>query len=243
MTSAGQVQEWVDICTSTEVSYKWDEIVSRCEWIIPSAVIEKLGRRALSDDCSKSRPSRSRSPKSSPERSYKRNFVQPAVSAVFGGDACKRRWLREIRRARVSIDIAAYCLTERSIIDAIISATSQGVVIARVLLDAMSATEAWMKEAMKKFSQSCVVVATQRGKRGITAAGGEYFGDFHHKFIIRDRLSVTAGSYNPTFRSTVVSHDSIISIIERDVVSQFRTEFDTAWAAGVLVHPGAVPPF
>ncbi len=109
----------------------------------------------------------------------------PDVKTYFTpGPDCETHIINEINRARNTVDIAVYSITNRPISDAIISAHNRGVRV-RIITD--RAQSHVRGASIPEFRRAGIPTITNKSHKIM-----------HHKFAIFDGRRVMSGSYNWT---------------------------------------------
>ncbi len=112
--------------------------------------------------------------------------------------------------ARVSIDIAAYSMSLRSVLDALLRAQKRGVQV-RMVMESDNMTD---------------VVPKALIDAGIPIIGDNRPGLMHDKFIVIDRSEVWGGSMNYTTPGTYEDNNNLIHIKSEKVADDYTVEFE-----------------
>lgn len=112
--------------------------------------------------------------------------------------------------ARVSVDVAAYSLSLRSVRDALLRAQKRGVQVRMV----MESTN------MESAAPKALIDA------GIPIIGDNRNGLMHDKFMVIDRSEVWAGSMNFTTSGTYEDNNNLIRIQSSKVAEDYTVEFE-----------------
>lgn len=115
-----------------------------------------------------------------------------------------------IDEARVSVDLAAYSLSLRSIRDALLRAHRRGVPV-RLVME---------RDNMENTVPTALVDA------GIQIIGDNREGLMHDKFVIIDRSEVWTGSMNFTASGTYEDNNNLIRIRSTKVAENYTVEFE-----------------
>ena len=112
--------------------------------------------------------------------------------------------------ARVSIDIAAYSMSLRSVRDALLRAEKRGVQV-RMVMESTNMTDTVPKKLIEA---------------GIPIIGDNRPGLMHDKFIVIDRSEVWGGSMNYTTPGTYEDNNNLIHIKSSKVAEDYTVEFE-----------------
>ncbi len=115
-----------------------------------------------------------------------------------------------ISDSKVSLDVAIYSITNKSISDAIKLAKKR-FVKSRVLCD---------KQQVSVKTSKCKDVGGVTDNRS---------GLMHHKFIIRDNKCVLTGSFNFTDNAIYRNRENFIIICDEEVARKYTDEFNNLW--------------
>ena len=126
-----------------------------------------------------------------------------------------------ISRARQSIDMAAYVLTDRRVIDALESAAKRGVKV-RIYLDPeQPGGRAALASRFASLLRAGKVEARVK-------AGGQDF--MHMKAYQVDRHFLRTGSANFSFSGETRQDNDILVLESREAAGAFAARFDVLWA-------------
>jgi len=141
-----------------------------------------------------------------------------ASEAFFSpGEDCRRAIADQLGRARVSVDVCVFTITDDHLSAAIMEAHGRGVRI-RVVSDD------------EKSGDTGSDIATLR-RLGVDVAIDTSPSHMHHKFAIFDRKQLMSGSYNWTRSAFLENQENIILTNELGLLRQFQDTFDALWTA------------
>lgn len=139
---------------------------------------------------------------------YFTNPASPYASQKTGGPDLALA--EAIDNARLSVDMAAYSLSLRSIRDALIRAYKRGVAV-RVVMESdnrdSTATQALLEA-------------------GIPVLGDRRAGLMHNKFVVIDRSEVWTGSMNFTTNGVYADNNNLVRIRSVKIAQNYSQEFD-----------------
>lgn len=118
--------------------------------------------------------------------------------------------VQAIDRARVSVDVAAYSISLRSIRDALLRAHKRGVQVRMVM----------ESENMDSAAPSALI------KAGIEIVGDRRPGLMHDKFVVLDRTEVWMGSMNFTTSGAYADNNNLVRIRSSEVAEDYIVEFE-----------------
>jgi phosphatidylserine/phosphatidylglycerophosphate/cardiolipin synthase-like enzyme len=118
--------------------------------------------------------------------------------------------VQAIDKAQVSVDVAAYSISLRSVRDALLRAQKRGVQVRMV----MESTN--MRSAVPQALLDA----------GMPIIGDNRPGLMHDKFMVIDRSEVWAGSMNFTTSGTYEDNNNLIHIISSKVADDYTVEFE-----------------
>ncbi len=145
--------------------------------------------------------------------------VPAAPEAYFSPDGGVRaRLLRQIDRARTSIDLAIFDFTSRELAAALVRARARGVGV-RVVADPRQARG--KRSEIPKLAAAGIPVHLLRG-RG--------HGIMHEKFAVFDGRLVVTGSYNWTEAAEAQNFENALFVDDRGVVARFAARFERLFA-------------
>lgn len=131
------------------------------------------------------------------------------------GEECLRTIRTLIGRARQTLDICVFTITDDRITEAILAAHTRGVEV-RVLTD-----------DEKSMDRGSDVLTMQRA--GISVRMDAAEDHMHHKFALFDDAIVLTGSYNWTRSAALRNQENLIVSDDADLVESFSEEFDRLW--------------
>lgn len=141
-----------------------------------------------------------------------------ASEAFFSpGEDCRRAIADQFGRARVSVDICVFTITDDHLSAAIMEAHGRGVHI-RVVSDD------------EKSGDTGSDIPTLR-RLGVGVAIDTSPSHMHHKFAIFDRKRLVSGSYNWTRSAFIENQENIILTEDPGLLTQFQDTFDALWTA------------
>lgn len=130
-------------------------------------------------------------------------------------DNCPSVITQLVNRARTSLDICVFTITDNRVSDAILDAKSSGVDI-RVLTD-------------NDKSNDLGSDVDELRKAGIDVRMDTSPHHMHHKFAIFDRKLLLNGSYNWTRSASERNQENIVLNSDPDLVRSFQRQFDDLW--------------
>jgi phosphatidylserine/phosphatidylglycerophosphate/cardiolipin synthase-like enzyme len=134
------------------------------------------------------------------------------------GEAIRAATLSAVARARQSIDVAMYVLSDRLVVEALAGAARRGVRL-RVLLDP---TQAQNTQAMTELQASGAEV------RLYVQAGDELL---HAKLAVFDRAAVLFGSCNWSRSGFTRNHELDLMVHDPALAAVFLSRLDRDWLA------------
>lgn len=141
----------------------------------------------------------------------------PRAEAFFSpGEHCVQAIIGHLARARDTIDICVFTVTDDRISDAILGAKGRGV---RVRL---------ITDDDKSLDLGSDIDRFVRG--GIDVALDPDPSHMHHKFAIFDSETLLTGSYNWTRSAASENRDNVLVTNDPRLVAAFTREFEKLWA-------------
>lgn len=138
------------------------------------------------------------------------------ANAFFSpGDDCKDALLDYIWRARHSIDICVFTVSDNDISDALISKYEKGTKI-RIITDDDKSSDRGSDVALLK-------------RKGIALKMDKTRHHMHHKFAVFDKEVLVTGSFNWTRSASDYNHENILAINESSLVVKYLHCFDELW--------------
>jgi phosphatidylserine/phosphatidylglycerophosphate/cardiolipin synthase-like enzyme len=133
------------------------------------------------------------------------------------GNSIKRSIINLIDDTRNTLDVAAFSLTEKDIIEHLCFANQRGVKI-RVLTDKEQSSNKYQNEAVNRLIN-----------KGIPVKTNCHSGRMHLKMIISDENSVIAGSYNLSKNAETKNDEVMIFLDNRKIGSEWTDNFNDMW--------------
>jgi len=123
-----------------------------------------------------------------------------------------------IDSARLTVDVAVYSMSLRSVRDALIRAHERGVQV-RVVMESKNLDRSAPQNLMKA---------------GIPVSGDEGNGLMHNKFIVIDRSEVWLGSMNFTYAGVYEDNNQLIHIHSTKMAENYTSEFEEMFIEGLF---------
>lgn len=141
----------------------------------------------------------------------------PSVEAMFSpGEGCRLALGERFGRARTSVDVCVYTITDDALTDAIIAAHRRGVRV-RVVSDNEKAEDVGSD-----------ILGLRRA--GIPVAVDTSTAHMHNKFAIFDEAWLLTGSYNWTRSAFLENQENLVALRDKHAIAQFQAVFDTLWS-------------
>lgn len=143
--------------------------------------------------------------------------VEPSrIEAHFTpGDGPLNAIIQQIQRARGSIDVCVFTVTDDRITRALLETHRRGVRV-RVIGDDDKSLD--LGSDMERLSDAGVPVRLDRSEAHM-----------HHKFAVFDRLRLITGSYNWTRSAAEHNHENVLVSDDARLVQPFSRAFDALW--------------
>jgi phosphatidylserine/phosphatidylglycerophosphate/cardiolipin synthase-like enzyme len=135
--------------------------------------------------------------------------------AFSPGEDCLDLIRDEFARARRTVDVCVFTITDDRIRAAMLDARRRGVVI-RVISD-----------NDKSMDEGSDIEPLRRA--GIEVRLDQTDSHMHHKFAVYDGARLLSGSYNWTRSAANYNQENVVVTAERAVVERFRDEFERLW--------------
>jgi cardiolipin hydrolase len=130
-------------------------------------------------------------------------------------DACALKIVSLIQRARSSIDVCVFTITDNRIADALCDATRRRIAI-RVISDDDKSFD--RGSDLQRISDSGIEVRTDNAPSHM-----------HHKYAIFDRKWLLTGSYNWTRSASNENEENIVVTNDPNLSEEFQRHFDRLW--------------
>jgi cardiolipin hydrolase len=145
---------------------------------------------------------------------------EPATSSVSRacfspGEACLNAILSELERARRTVDICVFTITDDRIARAILAVHERGLAL-RVITD-----------NDKQFDGGSDVGRLRRA--GVAIKVDETEHHMHHKFALLDGATLVNGSYNWTRSAGAFNDENLVVTSEPGLVQAFSEQFERLW--------------
>lgn len=123
--------------------------------------------------------------------------------------------ITQMRRARRSVDVCVFTITDDRISDGLIGLANRGVRV-RVISDDEKAGD--LGSDLKRLQGSGIEVAFDRSEAHM-----------HHKFAVFDDARLLTGSFNWTRAASGSNHENVLVTSEPALVAAYRAEFEKLW--------------
>ncbi|GLV47054.1 hypothetical protein TJA_02300 [Thermus sp. LT1-2-5] len=133
-----------------------------------------------------------------------------------GGGLAQEAILRAVRGVKQEVLVAAFVLTDREIVDALLEAKGRGVEV-RVVLEARNLGDS-RDEALAQGG-----IPVRKDANPYT---------LHHKVMVLDGTQVITGSYNFSFRAREVNNENLLVLKSPSLAEAYRKEVLRLWQAG-----------
>ncbi len=152
----------------------------------------------------------------------------PTVSEVHfsPGDECRLTIIRLMKRAKHSIDICVFTITDDRLAEEIKAAKDRGIAV-RIISDNDKADD--YGSDIYRLAQSGVEVCVDESEHHM-----------HHKFAIFDSTTVITGSYNWTRSAARHNRENLVVSDDHKIVAPYQKNFDELWS--VLVKGNRLTP-
>lgn len=143
---------------------------------------------------------------------FEPNYV---ISAFSPGNDCLDQILTECKKAKKSIDICVFTISENQISNELIACHKRGVKIRIITDDDKSHDKG---SDIEYLSEQGIEITTDNSPAHM-----------HHKFAIFDNNRLLNGSFNWTNSATKFNSENIIVLNHVETVKKFQHEFDKLW--------------
>ncbi|MDJ0521507.1 MAG: phospholipase D-like domain-containing protein [Planctomycetota bacterium] len=123
--------------------------------------------------------------------------------------------ITQMRRARRSVDVCVFTITDDRISDGLIGLANRGVQV-RVISDDDKAND--LGSDLGRLEQAGVAVAYDRSDAHM-----------HHKFALFDDARLLTGSFNWTRAASGENHENVLVTSEPVLVAAYKQEFERLW--------------
>jgi phosphatidylserine/phosphatidylglycerophosphate/cardiolipin synthase-like enzyme len=127
-----------------------------------------------------------------------------------------------IDKAKETIDVAVYYITETKIVTHLCSATNRGVKI-RIITDQ---DDSYQQPALEKLLNSGIPIKTNT-----------YKGKMHLKNMIIDQKIITSGSYNFTQSAETKNEEVLIISDDEKIAKEWTEKFEEMWNDNINYTP------
>lgn len=132
------------------------------------------------------------------------------------GDHCLNAIIAQITKAKKSLNICVFTISDDRITQAIKMAHRRGVKV-RILTD--------NEKLLDKGSD-----IRELALSGISVRIDNTANHMHHKFALLDNQTVLTGSYNWTRSAAMYNHENLLVTNDPQIVNDFSREFDKLWS-------------
>jgi len=131
------------------------------------------------------------------------------------GDACLNAIIAAISKAKSSLKICVFTISDDRITRSILQAHRRGIPV-KILTD-----------NEKLYDKGSDI--RELAQAGIPVRIDNTTNHMHHKFAILDNQTVLTGSYNWTRSAAQYNHENLIIANDKTMVKNFSREFDRLW--------------
>ncbi len=131
------------------------------------------------------------------------------------GDECRRKIIDLCHRAKKSIDICVFTISDDTLTEAILNAHKRGITI-RIITD-----------NDKKGDMGSDIA--ELISKGLDVRMDHSHNLMHHKFAIFDNFILLNGSFNWTRSASTNNQENIVVSGEAKIVNDFQQQFDRLW--------------
>ncbi len=131
------------------------------------------------------------------------------------GEECRRCIIRQLERAKSSIDICVFTITDNQVSRPIREAHERGIAV-RVIADNDKADDRGSD-------------VYQLGRDGVPVRVDRSEHHMHHKYAIFDKRTLLTGSYNWTRSAADFNRENIVVSDDPELVTPFQRSFDKLW--------------
>ncbi len=150
-----------------------------------------------------------------PQTQPDREELEACEACFSPGHDCPRRIAELFARARRSVDVCVFTITDDRIAAAIFDAHHRGVAL-RIVSDNDKALD--LGSDIERFAQAGIAVRLDRSEFHM-----------HHKFAIFDGRLLVNGSYNWTRGAAEQNHENLVLSSNRRLVAAFAGLFEKLW--------------
>jgi phosphatidylserine/phosphatidylglycerophosphate/cardiolipin synthase-like enzyme len=122
----------------------------------------------------------------------------------------------QILKARDSILLAMYTLTDRDLIDALKQKRQNGIDILSIFDETQ----------LTKYSN---IIFELNNSEIVFKTIGKKTSRMHHKFLVIDKHTVISGSFNWTLQANISNLENIIVVEDESIAKKYTGEFDRIW--------------
>jgi phosphatidylserine/phosphatidylglycerophosphate/cardiolipin synthase-like enzyme len=144
---------------------------------------------------------------------YKRSEIRTYFSK--SKDSPENELIDLINKAKTSIDVAVFYISETEIVSHLCSATERGIKV-RIITDREA--ESTNKNALEQFLRC-----------GIAVKVNTYEGRMHLKNMIVDDKIIATGSYNYTYGAEHKNEEVLVIIKDKSVAKEWTAKFNEMW--------------
>ena len=146
--------------------------------------------------------------KTRPEAGESKTFFSP-------GQDCLNEIIWQLGKAKSTIDICVFTITDNRISAAIIDAHERGVKV-RIISDNDKALD--KGSDIQRLMNADMLLRLDKTDNHM-----------HHKFAVIDGATLINGSFNWTRSATDYNHENIVSSSDKQLISQFQRVFEQLW--------------
>lgn len=134
--------------------------------------------------------------------------------------------IRELSRARKTIDISMYMITNNILIEVLIHMRKYYNVLIRVVVEACPRNDESTDDRMSSLKSAGIKVKQKNiGADNLPA----YRSIMHNKCVLIDRQVLLTGSFNWTRNAVLVNDENIIKVGSRQIIIQWIKKYEAMW--------------
>ncbi len=142
---------------------------------------------------------------------------EPRFEARFSpGPQCLRAIIGEFQRARTTVDVCVFTITDDRIVDAMFKAHERGIAV-RVITDDDKARD--LGSDVDRMIRA-----------GLDVRMDDTPNHMHHKFAVFDNKRLMTGSYNWTRSAAEHNHENLVLSDDEELVLAFGKTFERLWS-------------
>lgn len=139
--------------------------------------------------------------------------------------------IRELSKARKTIDVSMYLITNHILIEVLIHMKKFYGVVIRVIIEGCPRNDEPADDKMSSLERAGIKVKQKKIDADNINVIGNYRAIMHNKCVLIDRKVLLTGSFNWTRNAVQVNDENIIKTGSKQIIAQWITKYENMFNA------------